>query len=549
MANIGDVFYRMVLDDSTIVPDATRIGQKAGTTAGAAAGTGFGAKFKSTFSRQNIGQGLVAGLGLGAGFAAFSAIDSAISSTINFLGEAGEAAKQEGVGIAALTQSLEANVKGWDGNIEAIEEVIAARQELGFADDEQRESLARLVSITKDHEKALDLQREAMDLARLRGISLSTASEIIGKVYGGNVGILSRYGIQLEKGTTATEALAEIQRRAAGQAEAFAETEEGAAEASRIAFEDFKEDLGSLLLPILKDLANFGRTVVIPFLRDVVKGIKDWVRDNRPLLDGLGKIAGILGGAFFKSLGLVFDVIGKLAAPFLAAIGLIGDFIGILTGGAPKVGEAAGKIAGFITGIPGRIAGVVGRIVGFFADIATRIVGKISDGVGDIVEWILSIPGKILGLIGRLGKIATDAAAALLAPFITVAEKIGEIVGGIGRPVTPQENIDYHTKGIVPAKPRAPQFGGKSPDERAMGGSAMSGRSYLVGERGPELFVPRTSGQVIPNHVIGSGAGSGNTTINVPIQGLLRAENPFQVAEQLRRLGDFGVLTPRREPA
>ncbi|OWQ95117.1 phage tail length tape measure family protein [Sphingopyxis witflariensis] len=36
----------------------------------------------------------------------------------------------------------------------------------------------------------------------------------------------------------------------------------------------------------------------------------------------------------------------------------------------------------------------------------------------------------------------------------------------------------------------------------ASGGPAMSGRTYLVGEKGPELFTPRQSGQVIPNHAL-----------------------------------------------
>lgn len=38
---------------------------------------------------------------------------------------------------------------------------------------------------------------------------------------------------------------------------------------------------------------------------------------------------------------------------------------------------------------------------------------------------------------------------------------------------------------------------------RASGGPVMAGTGYVVGERGPELFVPRTNGSVIPN---GAGA-------------------------------------------
>ena len=34
---------------------------------------------------------------------------------------------------------------------------------------------------------------------------------------------------------------------------------------------------------------------------------------------------------------------------------------------------------------------------------------------------------------------------------------------------------------------------------RAGGGPVWSGREYLVGEEGPELFVPRTSGTIVPN--------------------------------------------------
>lgn len=44
----------------------------------------------------------------------------------------------------------------------------------------------------------------------------------------------------------------------------------------------------------------------------------------------------------------------------------------------------------------------------------------------------------------------------------------------------------------------------------ADGGSANANTPYVVGERGPELFVPRSSGTVIPNHAL---AGAGNTTM------------------------------------
>ena len=47
---------------------------------------------------------------------------------------------------------------------------------------------------------------------------------------------------------------------------------------------------------------------------------------------------------------------------------------------------------------------------------------------------------------------------------------------------------------------------------RANGGPVMGGGSYLVGERGPELFTPGTSGNITPNHAMGGGS---TITVNV----------------------------------
>jgi phage-related minor tail protein len=41
----------------------------------------------------------------------------------------------------------------------------------------------------------------------------------------------------------------------------------------------------------------------------------------------------------------------------------------------------------------------------------------------------------------------------------------------------------------------------------ADGGPVTAGKMYPVGERGPELFMPGTSGTIIPNHNLGSGGG------------------------------------------
>jgi hypothetical protein len=54
-------------------------------------------------------------------------------------------------------------------------------------------------------------------------------------------------------------------------------------------------------------------------------------------------------------------------------------------------------------------------------------------------------------------------------------------------------------------------FFGKLAGARAGGGPVTSGRSYLVGEKGPEMFVPGMSGSIIPN----GGWGGGAAVVNV----------------------------------
>jgi hypothetical protein len=76
---------------------------------------------------------------------------------------------------------------------------------------------------------------------------------------------------------------------------------------------------------------------------------------------------------------------------------------------------------------------------------------------------------------------------------------------------------------------------------KAAGGPVSGGQPYLVGERGPELFVPGTSGTVVPNHAIG-----GNVTVNVAVdaRGQTGSGDPAQAG---RTIGALVADAVRRE--
>jgi len=63
---------------------------------------------------------------------------------------------------------------------------------------------------------------------------------------------------------------------------------------------------------------------------------------------------------------------------------------------------------------------------------------------------------------------------------------------------------------------------------RASGGTVKGGTSYLVGERGPELFTPGRTGSIAPNNSM----GGANVTVNVDASGS-RAQGDNANASQL----------------
>ena len=65
----------------------------------------------------------------------------------------------------------------------------------------------------------------------------------------------------------------------------------------------------------------------------------------------------------------------------------------------------------------------------------------------------------------------------------------------------------------------------------ANGGRPAVGKAALVGERGPELFVPDRAGTIVPNHAM----GGANVTVNVDASGS-SVEGDSQQAAQLGKM-------------
>lgn len=70
----------------------------------------------------------------------------------------------------------------------------------------------------------------------------------------------------------------------------------------------------------------------------------------------------------------------------------------------------------------------------------------------------------------------------------------------------------------------------------ANGGRPPVGRPSIVGEKGPELFVPSTSGTIVPNDKLGGGGLTNNIVVNVSMEGGVDAQGGEEDGRQLGRL-------------
>lgn len=70
------------------------------------------------------------------------------------------------------------------------------------------------------------------------------------------------------------------------------------------------------------------------------------------------------------------------------------------------------------------------------------------------------------------------------------------------------------------------------PPARANGGSVTGNKPYMVGERGPELFVPGGNGTIIPNQNVRGGGGGSPISISVDARG---SNDPAAVRAQVQQ--------------
>lgn len=469
---------------------------------------------------------------------------------------AAKAAADEEASIKRLDTALAANTKITDEQRKQMDQAVESRQNLAFSDDALRDSLARLVPRTKDVTKAMELQAIAMDFARLREIDLKTASEVVGKVFSGNTSILTKYGFTLKKGATATEGLAAIQAASAGQAEEYSKTVAGALETIGIVVDNVVEDVGRPILVLLAEiLVNF-RDNILPKIREFgVAFAEAFVRaieQLRPfittmltqVLPAVIAVGGAIIGTLVAALSELGSFIGDNTGLVLAAAAAYTAFTVVINGAAAalrakvaimgllniSISALGGPITVAVAVIAALIAGLVVAYNSSkeFRDIVDALFKAIQPLIKVVVDLALFIGTNIVRAFGLAVTVVSELAKILWGdgngPLAIALNAIGKVFDAITAPIRffigLVEGAIRIVQTLINLANNLPFVGGFLPAQgtrtsrergRAAGGPVTGGEPYIVGERGPELFVPNRSGNIVPNNALG---GQVNVTVS-----------------------------------
>jgi len=347
--------------------------------------------------------------------------------------------------------------------------------------------------------------------------------------------------------------------------------------------------MDKIITPISNELGTFDWSTLPPVLDEILSAILtsispvgDWLIEKvwTPLTTGLGDSveiqnistkAGEITASILKGLASgLGDILSWVKTD------IIDKIIEGLTGGGEEDGaEGGGKslaenillgignaflnlnkwitenvIAPFLLGLTGAES-----MEALLADgllLGLKVLAGILDALADLPDWVLN------EIILPLGKAIVEKAPEVISFAaelgLDVLEGILKGLIGIGQAVWDfiKEEIDKFDFGsLINLNP----FGATPESERegpvadallgrALGGPVSASMPYIVGEDGPELFVPQMAGRIVPNSQLGgggSGGGGGSWNVvnldgaNIVLPGVTNARSFFDDLEREAR--------------
>jgi murein DD-endopeptidase MepM/ murein hydrolase activator NlpD len=425
---------------------------------GAKSGQQFGKDFEQTTTKSGKGAGTKLGAGLLGGVKGIAgplAALFAVDKVVDFFKSANEEAR-EAQKVGARTTNV-IKTTGGAANVTAgqVGKLAEAISKKTGVDDEAVQAGSNVVltftKIRNEAGKGNDIFNRttvaANDMAVALGKSNPAAARILGKALNDPIKgmtALSRVGITFTEGQTKQVAamvksgnilgaqkliLAQVEERYKGAGEAGAT----AGDKLRVSWDNFKEQVGTAILPLIDKLATFLTNKVIPAASGVVAAFSGG--GGGGLAAVIRPISGALGGLIAAGRGLaavVLPIIKQIATAFLSQWPVIRPtVIGIFTTIKGIVVDVMGiirKVISSVTTIIGLVWSRWGSRIMAIATTVFRSVLKIISGAMKVLGGVVKL---VLGLITGDWKKAGQGIKMIASGLKTIVIAIFKAMGAI----------------------------------------------------------------------------------------------------------------------
>ncbi|MGI1661389.1 hypothetical protein ACRDNQ_04025 [Palleronia sp. KMU-117] len=416
-----------------------------------------------------------------AGTAAFAAISAFSLVSIRGAAQAEVAQKRLAHVIQTSTGASDAQVAALIRQAEALEEVgvvsadaINILQEEAASFDLSAEAIERLTPAATDFTVALYGINPSAEQAR-------QAMTGLGKALQGQLELLTKKGYQLDvnseailKNGTEEERVSEIIKILGSNYEnlntAMRNTAEGGMVGMSFATGKLSDSIGEALIPALNQITST--------LAPLIDKIAEWIATNPELTKNI-----LIATAAVAGLVAIVGTLGLLLPPIIAGFTLLLGPVGLAIAIIGALGFAVMRVVQILDILKNDTAMVWLGIKEYFKEAVDFIISKTLDPLIAKLESVISFLKRVRDGIAAIG---------------------GKVGGAVSS--------------ILPG--------------RAAGGPVASNTPYIVGERGPELFVPSGAGRVVPNYALAGGSTA--PVINLTITG-----NSFMGEDDMaERVGD-----------
>ena len=155
--------------------------------------------------------------------------------------------------------------------------------------------------------------------------------------------------------------------------------------------------------------------------------------------------------------------------------------------------NAKGEIGTFVEQATNELNNLEAVAVSVSQGIGNAIGSSLANGISGLIEGSATVKEVFADMLKSIGQTLVQEGTKMIATYIAIG--IAKAFAGMSGGKAPTDVPQMTQNSIVTPTGFSGQFAGMA----ANGGPVEGGRPYLVGERGPELFVPGQSGGVMRN--------------------------------------------------